>query len=700
MASVSSSRVCELTPLFTALIVDDDPAVCATLSQALRQAGFEPLALRQTARVLEEVRGRRFNLAFIDCKTTDAVGLELASTLKLHHQVGDCIVMSTGATLDTMVRAVKLGAYDFLQKPFSQADLKLIIARVRERWDLKQRVRRAELQHAALIQNIPLLIYALSQDLAVSFINKTVEDMLGFSPEEALSAPRWLLERMHPQDREPLASEFAASFQSGQPVSVECRLLHRKGMVVHGIMRTIPYLECDTNAGQIRRLDGIFIDLTDRIHLEQALIQSAKLKTLGAISAEVAHEVRNPLMSIAGFARRLEKKAPDSPEVGIILRESKRLESLLNRIRDYLKPVETHAKDVQVNAMLADALHLLALEMDARQVRCELDLDHDLPAAKADPNVLTQVALDLMRGALAATPPGEAFRLRTRVRAGVSAGVSAGAVLIELRQRFDPEKPVDPDMIFLPFDEDSYNEGMPMSHRLIKSMGGALGVSVEKDGDRAEVAYAISLPASQGAGRGLGAAPGASVPGVKGAPMEGLAAAVEGVPVSRHAHCFENGGDVISRHLFEDLLARSLRAAQHHGAPLSLILVDLDRFEAWQKLHGDEAAEATLHQVSEALSAALARHPCALLVRHGAHELAVLLPAMAQQEALTLAEQLRRVVCSLRIPFQDTPDGLLTISLGVASTLDRSQTAEDLVAEANQALYLAKQQGRNAVRCA
>jgi nitrogen-specific signal transduction histidine kinase len=133
---------------------------------------------------------------------------------------------------------------------------------------------------------------------------------------------------------------------------------------------------------------------------QAALVQREKLKTLGATAAEVAHEIRNPLVSIGGFARRLQKKYPESPETEIIVQETERLESMLGRLRDYLRPVDMKPRECHVNAILTDSVALLALELEKDKVKIHLDLYPDLPMAHVDPALLTKVFVAMIRNAV------------------------------------------------------------------------------------------------------------------------------------------------------------------------------------------------------------------------------------------------------------------------------------------------------------
>ena len=123
---------------------------------------------------------------------------------------------------------------------------------------------------------------------------------------------------------------------------------------------------------------NVITDITEHKQLDKILIHREKLKTLGAIAGEVAHEIRNPLVSIGGFAQRLKKKYPDSHECDIILNETQRLENILSRIRNYLEPVEIHSKKCSINAIITNCIHLLSPETESRQVTCVLDLYKEL----------------------------------------------------------------------------------------------------------------------------------------------------------------------------------------------------------------------------------------------------------------------------------------------------------------------------------
>ncbi|UCG12875.1 MAG: response regulator, partial [Deltaproteobacteria bacterium] len=320
------------------LVVDDDSSLSLIVGEALRLEGYHPIIRTNPRDALAVSEEESFGLAFIDLNMPEINGLDLALKLKQQNPVLEVVFITGYGTLDNAVEAIKIGAYDYLKKPFSIDDLNLCLKRYQERQQLKEQVKLAEKRYSNLVQNLPLLIYVIRKDYQLEFINQACTAMLGFTPEEAKNTPNWLLERIHPEDRTRIKNSLDNAFNSGgSPFSVECRLIHKQGHLIHSIFKSIT--SSPHTAGHVgEHLEGLIVDITDRIFLEKALVQREKLKTLGAISAEVSHEIRNPLVSIGGFARRLQRKFPGLSECDIILRETQRLEKMLDRIRNYLKP--------------------------------------------------------------------------------------------------------------------------------------------------------------------------------------------------------------------------------------------------------------------------------------------------------------------------------------------------------------------------
>ncbi len=687
------------------LIVDGDPAICRSLTVMLESAGFAPEPHSNPRRLLETMNGQRYPLAFIDLSLPNDSGFELATQLIQQGRLEDIIFMGDVASVDTVVRAMQLGASDYLRKPIEFNDLKILISRLKNRRRLKEHIHRAEQRHSLLLQNIPLIIYAIREDLSLEFINQSVTQFLGYTPDEAVGDRSWLTYRIHPEDRRPVRSALRKAFKEGASFSVECRLIHKKGRIVHGIARSIPQLPCDPAAPQgvatgetPAVVEGIFMDITDRVFLEQALVQSAKLKTLGAISAEVAHEIRNPLMSIAGFARRLEKKSP-APELGIILREAQRLEQLVDRIRDYMKPVAISREGCSVNHLLSNAAALLSPELDALGVVCDFELESTLPYALADPDALGQVFIDLLRHAAATTAKGDVIRVRT----------AANEKSVTAQMSYPAHGPaLDPEKLFMPFEEAEEPRGLPMCYRLVKNMGGLLEFQ-QTQGKRPRASFVITLPQAEDSRESLSEqrVPSSRTPLETSLdPTDSLDAGHREMDrsTSQQMFCFEPQSGVITRSLFDDIFARTLREAARSRRAVGLLLIDIDHFREFKERVGEERAVTCLNHVADSMDQALRRRPCALLARYGVQEYAVILPDVGEDEAVAVADALRRAVQELRLMEMDGPTEavcLLTASVGVALMRpEAAVAAEELIAEASRALFSAKQHGRNRVRLA
>ena len=136
--------------------------------------------------------------------------------------------------------------------------------------------------------------------------------------------------------------------------------------------------------------------------------------------------------------------------------------------------------------------------------------------------------------------------------------------------------------------------------------------------------------------------------------------------------------------------------AKRYGHNYAVVLCDLDHFKAYNDHYGHLAGDDALRRVAEAISTGLRGGDAAY--RYGGEEFLLVLPEQDVGMAAEIADRLRRSVEALGIPHEaNAPGGVVTISAGVA-VLAGSGDADDLLREADAALYEAKEAGRNTVR--
>ena len=158
--------------------------------------------------------------------------------------------------------------------------------------------------------------------------------------------------------------------------------------------------------------------------------------------------------------------------------------------------------------------------------------------------------------------------------------------------------------------------------------------------------------------------------------------------------------DIPNHEYFQDFLVCEWRRALRELTPISLIVIDLDHFKAYNERLGSQAGDNCLRLVAGALRSVVGR-PGDLVARYGGEEFVVVLGRTDSDGAYTLATKLRSMVEALELPHPESPTAdRVTTSVGVATMVPSRNTTWqeiELIAAAERALSQAKEGGRNRV---
>lgn len=154
---------------------------------------------------------------------------------------------------------------------------------------------------------------------------------------------------------------------------------------------------------------------------------------------------------------------------------------------------------------------------------------------------------------------------------------------------------------------------------------------------------------------------------------------------------------VANRRRFDRAFDAEFKRCQRSGSQLSVLFIDIDKFKAFNDRYGHSEGDHCIRRVAQALSSTLKR-PADLVARYGGEEFAVLLPETAPANAEAVAETVRQAVADLQIAHEGNQHGCVTISVGIAGgKCDARNSTGSMLAAADGALYVAKEQGRNRV---
>ena len=270
-----------------------------------------------------------------------------------------------------------------------------------------------------VIEHANSLVMALSMDGTILLFNREFEEITGFTSDEMIGR-NWT-ERLLPETARSQSDWLLAAIMSDRiPENWECPIQSKDG-TTHDVIWHISAVR-DENHGVISVV-AIGRNLSLERRLQERIIQSERLATVGRMAAQVAHEIRNPLSAIGLNIELLgdelkDHQWPDTAEANDLIRITlSEIERLNGVIRDYLQfarmPIKQLLED-SLNDVVGDLVQLLRPEIDAARVKLLVDLCADLPAIRLDRTLVSQAVLNCVRNALEAMPNGGTLTITTQ----------------------------------------------------------------------------------------------------------------------------------------------------------------------------------------------------------------------------------------------------------------------------------------------
>jgi len=169
-------------------------------------------------------------------------------------------------------------------------------------------------------------------------------------------------------------------------------------------------------AGRVMGVLKTARDVTEVKSIEEKLLQSQKMESLGKLAGGVAHEINTPLGIILGYAQLLQEDAPEGQlreDLQIIERQAKVCRKIVSDLLGFSRQHESSMGDMDLNASVREVVSLVRHTFGLEKVGLELDLDEALPLITGDREKLNQVWMNLLNNARDAMPGGGTIRIRT-----------------------------------------------------------------------------------------------------------------------------------------------------------------------------------------------------------------------------------------------------------------------------------------------
>jgi len=322
-----------------------------------------------------------------------------------------------------------------------------------------------------VVENMPIGLIALDDRQRIVAFNHTAESLLQVSFQKALAKP---VDQILPPE---LCIELQYPAIQDRIIEKELDCTVANGAVVPLEIGASPLKD---SAGTLLGSVILFKDLTEVRALRREIDRSQRLASVGRLAAGVAHEIRNPLSSIKGFATYFKQRYQDVPQdqqtANIMIQEVDRLNRVVSQLLEFARPVTVSPKAASFKRILQDSLKLIERQAHDKHITVISRNSAPIDKVQIDPDRINQVLLNLYLNAIEAMQPGGSLQVEVSgngAENGLKIEVSDtghGIAAEDLARIFDP---------YFTTKSSGTGLGLAIAHNIVETMGGTMEVKSE-----------------------------------------------------------------------------------------------------------------------------------------------------------------------------------------------------------------------------
>jgi two-component system sporulation sensor kinase A len=425
------------------LVVDDEPAVRATLKAILKKSGYSVEVADSFDSAVELAEKNTYAVIITDIILPGSSGIDILKRVRKLNQDTQLITITGDPNLDTATEAVRAGAYDYIAKPIRREVFLAVVERAVQKAALlcekkkleeqnllyqkqleklveqrTEQLKASELKYRTLFESANDSIFLLESHTGkISDINEQAIQLTGRTREDLLGESFWTIDSATKSSRLKKFIHDLVKKGSGDLDDVELNL-SGKGKIRADLSGSMVEL------GEVKQVQVMIRDVTDKKMLEEKhremeieLVQEQKLASIGMMSSGIAHNINSPLMGIIGLCQFIMMKNGESEELKSIIEQANKISTIVKNLMFKSRSEQEKVPGfIDMNRLLQEELKFLESDLDFKHnVEKEYHYQEPLPEIRGVYSDFSQSITNIIRNAIDAMydTPRKCLTVRT-----------------------------------------------------------------------------------------------------------------------------------------------------------------------------------------------------------------------------------------------------------------------------------------------